>query len=89
MNNLYDYQSKSGNLIPVFTIEVQTIPGNTDRIIDEVMKVNPMRFGRYQRNASISEVGMETSQPEQRTTTSSHVDGFQPGTTETYPMVEL
>ena len=89
MNNLYDYQSKSGNLVPVFTIEVQTIPGNTDRIIDEVMKVNPMRFGRYQRNASISAVGMETSQPEQGTTTSSHVDGFHPGTTETYPMVEL
>ena len=65
------------------------MPEDTDRILDEVMKVNPLNFGRYQRNASISAVGKETAQPEPGSTTTTHVDGFEAGGTETYPMVEL
>lgn len=89
MSDLNDYKGKSGRLAPVFTIEVQTLPEDTDRILDEVMKVHPLSFGRYQRNASISAIGKETAQPERNSTTTTHVDGFEAGSTETYPMVEL
>ncbi|MEM9843743.1 MAG: hypothetical protein AAF965_03020 [Pseudomonadota bacterium] len=89
MDDLTTYQAKSGTLEPVFTIEVQTLPEDVDRILDAVMKVHPLSFGRYQRNASISAVGKETAQPEPNSTTTNHVDGFEAGSTETYPMVEL
>ena len=89
MDSLQGYTAKSGTLVPVFTIEVQTLPEDTDRILDEVMKVHPLGFGWYQRNASISAVGKETAQPEPGSTTTTHVDGFAAGSTETYPMVEL
>ena len=89
MNGIGDYKAKSGKLVPVWTIEVQTLAEDTDRILDEVMKVHPLGFGRYQRNASISAVGRETSRPEERSTTTTHVDGFEAGATETYPMAEM
>ena len=87
--DLKNYDAKSGTLVPVFTIEVQTLPDDTDRILDAVMAVHPLGFGRYQRNASISAIGKETAQPEANSTTTTHVSGFEPGQTETYPMVEL
>jgi len=89
MIDLTKYKATSGGLVPVWTIEVQTLPEDTDRILDEVMKVHPLSFGRYQRNASISAIGKETAQPEPGSTTTTHVEGFEAGATETYPMVEL
>ena len=83
------YRAASGTLIPVFTLEIQTLPEDTDRILDAVMAVHPRSFGRYPRNASISAVGKETAQPEPGSTTTTHVAGFEAGNTETYPMVEL
>ena len=89
MSGLQSYNAKSGTLVPVWTIEIQTLPEDTDRILDAVMTVHPLSFGRYQRNASISALGKETAQPQPGSTTTTHVDGFAAGTTETYPMVEL
>ncbi len=89
MSHLANYKAKSGKFIPVWTIEIQTLPEDIDRILDAVMQVHPLSFGRYQRNASISAVGKETAQPETGSTTTTHVDGFKAGGTETYPMVEL
>ncbi|WP_208978259.1 hypothetical protein [Pseudovibrio denitrificans] len=89
MSDLSEYKAKSGRFEPVWTIEIQTLPEDTDRILDAVMQVHPLSFGRYQRNASISATGKETSQPEPNSTTTTHVDGFKAGMTETYPMVEL
>lgn len=89
MSDLTAYKARSGKLVPVWTIEIQTLPEDTDRILDAVMRVHQLSFGRYQRNASISAVGKETAQPEAGSTTTTHVDGFQAGATETYPMVEL
>lgn len=89
MDDLNDYRAASGRLVPVWTLEIQTLPEDTDRILDAVMAVHPLGFGRYQRNASISAVGRETAQPEPGSTTTTHVDGFVAGSTETYPMVEL
>ena len=89
MSELLKYTAKSGRLIPVWTIEIQTLPEDTDRILDELLRVHPLSFGRYQRNASISAIGKETAQPEPGSTTTTHVEGFEAGATETYPMVEL
>jgi len=89
MADLNQYKAHSGTFVPVWTIEIQTLPEDTDRILDAVLKVHPLSFGRYQRNASISAVGKETAQPEPGSTTTTHVDGFEAGNTETYPMVEL
>lgn len=86
---LESYKAKSGKLVAVWTIEIQTLAGDTDRILDAVMQVHPLGFGRYQRNASISAMGKETARPEPNSTTTTHVDGFEAGSTETYPMVEL
>lgn len=89
MNDLSDYSAKSGRFVRVWTLEIQTLPAETDRILDAVMRVNPLSFGRYQRNASISAIGKETSQPEPNSTTTTHKDGYSVGSTESYPMVEL
>lgn len=89
MTDLADYTATSGTLAPVWTLEIQTVPQDTDRILDAVMQVYPLGYGRYQRNASISALGRETAQPEPGSTTTTHVEGFESGTTETYPMVEL
>ena len=89
MDQLERYQAVSGQIEPVWTLEIQTRPDDTDRILDAVMKVHPLSYGRYQRNASISAAGKETAQPGPNSTTTSHVEGFVAGTTETYPMVEL
>ncbi len=89
MSDLASYKAQSGTFVPVWTLEIQTVLEDTHKILDAVMDVHPLSFGRYQRNASISAVGMETAQPEAGSTTTSHVEGFEAGNTETYPMVEL
>jgi hypothetical protein len=86
---LEDYKAKSGRFEPVWTLEIQTLSEDTDRILDAVMQVHPLGYGRYQRNASISAVGAETAQPQEDSTTTSHKTGYEAGATETYPMVEL
>jgi len=87
--NLADYKAESGAFVPVWTLEIQTLDSDTDRILDAVMAVHPLSYGRYQRNASISAVGRETAQPQPNSTTTTHVDEFKAGTTHTFPMVEL
>lgn len=87
--DLRNYQAKSGRLVPVWVIDVQTVIEDVDKILDAIMEVYPLKYGRYGRNASISAVGMETAQPEANSTTENHIAGFVPGEVETYPMVEL
>ena len=89
MTDLSRYQAQSGRFVPVWTLEIQTRPEDADRLLDAVMAVHPLSYGRYQRNASVSAVGRETAQPEPGSTTTTHVGGFEAGATETYPMIEL
>lgn len=86
---LQGYESQSGRFEPVWTLEIQTVPEDTDKILDAVHAVHPLAYGRYERNASVSAVGRETARPTSNTTTDVHRDEFQTGGTETYPMVEL
>jgi len=83
------YKAKSGSFVPVWTLEIQTPIEDVDKILDAVMEVYPLSYGRYQRNASISAEGMETSKPEEDSTTTTHVEDYEAGQIETYPMVEL
>ncbi|MEM9786884.1 MAG: hypothetical protein AAF801_10320 [Pseudomonadota bacterium] len=89
MTDLGTYKAASGRFEAVWTLEIQTLPADVDRLLDAVMDVYPLSYGRYQRNASVSAIGKETAQPEPGSTTTTHVDGFAAGGTETYPMVEL
>ncbi len=89
MSDLSAYTANSGRIIPVWTLEIQTLPEDIERILEAVMAVHPLSFGRYQRNASISAIGKETAQPESGSTTATHAEGFNVGDTEIYPMVEL
>lgn len=90
MPHLLDtYAAASGRFEPVWTLEIQTVPDDTDRILDAIVAVHPLAYGTYERNASISAVGKETARPPAGSTTATHVDDFEPGSTETYPMVEL
>ncbi len=86
---LETYTAKSGRLDPVWTLEIQTLPEDTDRILDAILEVHPLGYGRYGRTASISAVGKETAQPQENSTTTTHKPGYSAGVTETYPMVEL
>jgi len=86
---LEDYKAESGVFEPVWTLEIQTVPEDTDRILDEILKVHPLGYGRYHRNASITATGKETAQPQANSTTTTHKQGYSAGETETYPMVEL
>lgn len=87
--SLTNYKAKSGHFEPVWTLEIQTVAEDTDRILDAVLKVHPLGYGRYHRNASISATGRETAQPQSNSTTTTHKAGYKAGQTETYPMVEL
>ena len=89
MADLSKYNARSGRLEPVFTLEIQTLMEDTDRILDEILKVHPLGYGNYRRNASISAEGRETARPNEGSTTTTHVEGYTAGETETYPMVEL
>ena len=89
MADLSKYRARSGRLEPVFTIEIQTLMEDTDRILDEILKVHPLPYGNYKRNASISAEGRETARPNEGSTTTTHVEGYRAGAAETYPMVEL
>ena len=90
MNNDLDrYDARSGSLVPVWTLEIQTVIEDVDKILDSIITVYPLGYGRYQRNASVSAEGMETAQPQVGSTTQNHVSNFVPGGIETYPMVEI
>lgn len=87
--SLNKYKAKSGHFIPVWTLEIQTPIEDVDKILDAILEVHPLSYGRYQRNASISAQAIETSQPEPGSTTTTHSATYQAGETESYPMVEL
>lgn len=89
MLSIDQYNAKSGRFVPVYTLEIQTLPKYTDKLLDAVIEVYPLMYGRYERNASISAVGIETARPQCDSTTSNHIEGFEVGMTETYPMVEI
>lgn len=86
---LENYKARSGTLVPVWRVEIQTRPDDADRLLDAITDVHALKYGRYRRSAAVSAVGAETGQPEENSTTTRHIQGFEAGATETYPMVQL
>ena len=86
---LENYQARSGKLVPIWRLEIQTRPDDADRLLDAIVAVHSLKYGRYRRNGTVSAIGAETGQPEENSTTTNHVEGFEAGGTETYPMVQL
>jgi hypothetical protein len=89
VNTFENYQARSGHFIPVWRLEIQIRPDDADRLLDAVVAVHPLKYGSYRRVASVSAVGAETGQPEENSTTTTHIDGFEAGATETYSMAFL
>ena len=73
----------------MFTLEIQTLPADVDRILDAVMKVTPLRYGNYERNAAVTAIGYETAKPCAGSTTDQHARHFALGDKERNPMVDL
>ena len=80
-DQIADYSSPSGRFEAVWTLEIQTVPADIDTILDAIVEVYPLAYGRFERTASISAVGKETARPPGTDES--------PARAETYPMVEL
>lgn len=89
MSVLEEYEARSGSLVPVWRLEIHTRPDDAERLLDAVVKVNPLTVGRYHRNATVSAVGVETGRPGEDTVTRIHNTEFPTDGTEVYPAVEL
>ncbi len=88
-SDLRNYTSEFGRYEPVWTLEIQTVPEDVDRILDAIVEVYPLAYGRYERTASVSAVGKETARPQAGSSSDTHLGDFEFGRNETYPMVEL
>ena len=82
-------QATSGTKEPVWRIEIQTRSDDPDRLPDAAREAHSLKYGRYQRNSTVSGVGAELGQPEENSTTTLHVKEVEVGATGAYPMVQL
>lgn len=86
---LSTYKAASGHFEPVWTLEIQAPADDVDKILDAAVAVYPLQYGRYERNASVSAVGVETARPCSGSTTTTHLDDFVIGSVESFPVVEI
>lgn len=89
MSGIDSYEAKSGKLVPVFRMEINTRPDDAERLLDAIMKVHPLTVGQYERNATVTATGAETGRPGEQTVTRIHNENFEATGTEVYPSVEL
>ncbi|WP_120633130.1 hypothetical protein [Ruegeria sp. EL01] len=66
-------KTRTGTVERVWQIEIQATPEDADKIIDNVMEVDPLIYGRYKRNAFVSAIGSETYLPEEDSTSAVHL----------------
>jgi len=71
--DISNLKTRTGAVERVWQIEIQATPEDVDKIIDNVMEVDPLIYGRYQRNAFISAAGSETYLPEENSTSAVHL----------------
>ena len=85
--SLANQQTRTGRLVPVWLIRIQADPDEAETIIDKVMEVDLLRYGRYERNAMISGVGSETYRPMPNSTSAVHLGAE--GKIQRFPCVEI
>lgn len=73
-NDIDNLVTRTGTVERVWQLEIQATPEDVEKIIDSVMAVDPLIYGRYQRNAFVSAVGSETYLPEESSTSAVHLD---------------
>lgn len=73
-DDMKELPSRTGTIEKVWQIEIQTQPQDVERIIDAVSEVDPLIYGRYQRNAFVSAVGSETYLPQENSTSAVHLN---------------
>ena len=73
-NDMKELPSRTGTIEKVWQIEIQTQSQDVGKIINGVMEVDPLIYGRYQRNAFVSAVGSETYLPQENSTSAVHLD---------------
>ena len=71
--DISNLKTRTGTVERVWQIEIQATPDDADKIIDNVMEVDPLIYGRYKRNAFITAVGSETYLPEDNSTSAVHL----------------
>ena len=68
-------ETRTGRVERVWQVEIQATPDDVEKIIDSVMEVDPLAYGRYRRNAFVTAVGRETYLPEENSTRGLLPDG--------------
>jgi hypothetical protein len=89
MSGIESYESRSGRLVPVYRLEINTRPDDAERLLDAIAEVHPLAVGQYKRNATVTAPGAETGRPGEQTVTRIHNKDFEADGTEIYPSVEL
>jgi len=85
MRDVKEFETEAGTLEAVWLIEVQTRPDDAGKILDKVMEVDPLIYGRYERNCYVSGVGTESYLPQANSTSAVHKDAE--GKVQTFPSV--
>jgi hypothetical protein len=78
-------ETRTGRVERVWQVEIQATPDDVEKIIDSVMEVDPLAYGRYRRNAFVTAVGRETYLPEENSTSAVHLDAA--NKVQTFPSV--
>lgn len=89
MSRLGNYKARSGTLVPVYRLEINTRPDDAERLLDAIVEVHPLTIGQYERNATVTAAGAETGRPGEQSVTRVHNEDFEVDGTEVYPSVEL
>lgn len=73
-SNLEDLSGAGGTAEPIWLVQVQSHPDCVEKILDNIMTVDPLAYGKYERNAFVSAVGAETFRPQEGSATVLHMD---------------
>jgi hypothetical protein len=84
-NDIINLETRTGKVERVWQIEIQATPEDVDKIVDSVMEVDPLIYGRYKRNAFVTAVGSETYLPEENSTSAVHLNAA--NKVQTFPSV--
>lgn len=73
-NVLPELSGAGGAVEPIWLIQIHSHPDCVEKILDNIVAVDPLAYGRYERNAFVSAVGIETFRPQEGSATILHMD---------------
>jgi hypothetical protein len=75
-HQLDDFATASGRFEPVWTLEIQTLRDDTDRVLDPVIEAYPLAYGKYERNTTSPIRGASVCHPPGSTCSGSSIATF-------------